>query len=72
MDVTQASSTVTITDDDTVSIGWTSTLYSASEPDRAVSVCVEITSGEIARPITAFYSTVDGTALGNEAMFHAW
>ena len=72
VDVTQASSTVTITDDDTVSIGWTSTLYSASELDGAVSVCVNITGGEIARPITAFYSTVDGTALGNEAVFHAW
>ena len=64
VDITQASSTVTITDDDTVSIGWTSTLYTANEPDRAVSVCVEITGGVIARPITAFYSTMDGTALG--------
>lgn len=72
VDVTQASSNVTITDDDTVRIGWTSTLYSTSEPNRAVTVCVEIISGEIARPITAFYSTVDGTALGNEAVFHAW
>ena len=64
VDITQASSTVTITDDDTVNVGWTSTSYTANEPDRAVSVCVEITSGVIARSITAFYSTMDGTALG--------
>ena len=64
VDITQASSTITITDDDTVNVGWTSTLYTANETDRTVSVCVEITGGVIARPITAFYSTMDRTALG--------
>ena len=65
-DITQASTTVTIADDDTVSIGWTSTIYTSNEPDTAVSVCAEITDGVIARPVTAFYSTVDGTALGEQ------
>ena len=64
VDITQASATVTITDDDTVSIGWTSTLYTSNETDRAVSVCVEIISEVIARTVTAFYSTTEGTALG--------
>ena len=64
VDITRATSTVTITDDDTVRIGWTSTLYTANESDRAVSVCVEIATGVIARTITAFYSTMDETALG--------
>ena len=66
MDITQASATVTIADDDAVSISWTSTIYTSSEPDTAVSVCVEITDGVITRPVTAIYSTVDGTALGEQ------
>lgn len=73
VDVTQASTNVTITDDDTVRIGWNPTLYTVDEPDGAVSVCVEITGGEIARPITAFYSTADGTALGkSKAKLLSW
>ena len=68
VDITQASAVVTIIDDDTVRVGWTSTSYTSDEPDRAVTVCAELTSGAIVRSVSVHYSTMDGTAQGNLQM----
>lgn len=57
------SANVTIIDDDTVRIGWKPAFYNTTE-SGTVTVCAEIIEGEIARPVSVFYSTVVGTAQG--------
>lgn len=64
VDITQDSATITIVDNDTVTIGWSSVLYTIREDDTDLTVCVMILDGEIARPVVVFYSTVDDTAKG--------
>ena len=69
VNLAQDSATVTITDDDTVLIGWDNTSYTSGEPGSA-SVCAWIIQGEIARDVFVNYSTADGTAQGNAKTYH--
>lgn len=66
VDISQSSATVTILDDDMVTVGWSAETYSFDEDGPLItSICAEITSGDIARPVTVQYSTIDGTAESN-------
>ena len=64
VDIAQNSATVTIIDDDTVSIGWNSSSYVFEEDSRSARVCATIIDGEIARAVTVLLRTVDDTATG--------
>ena len=66
VDITQSSAMVTIIDDDAVTIEWSTLSYGVDENDALVTVCAEIVQGEIARPVVVFYSTMDGSAQGND------
>ena len=65
VDITQNSATVTVIDNDMVTIGWSPLSYEVDESDASATVCAEIVQGEIARPIIVFYSTLDGSAQSN-------
>lgn len=65
LDITQNSATVTIIDNDVVTIGWSALSYEINENNPLASVCAEIIQGEIARPVVVFYATMDGSALSN-------
>ena len=65
VNITQSSAMVTIIDDDTVTIEWSTLSYGVDENDALVTVCAEIVQGEIARPVVVFYSTMDGSAQSN-------
>ena len=56
--------TVTIIDDDVVTIGWNSVSFELDESGPIETVCAEIIEGEIARRITVLYSTMDDTTQG--------
>lgn len=62
MDLVRSSASVSIVDDDTVTIGWSAGSYPINEDGTSARVCAEIVQGEIARPVSALYSTSDGTA----------
>ena len=64
VDIAQNSATVTIIDDDTVSIGWNSSSYVFEEDSHSASVCAIIIDGEIARAVTVLFKTVNDTARG--------
>ena len=64
VDIARGSTTVTIIDDDSVTIGWNPVSYTRNESDT-VTICTEIVAGVIARQVTVFYSTIDGTAQSN-------
>lgn len=65
MDITPASTSVIIIDDDTVLIGWNSVSYEFSEDSGFATVCTEIIEGDVARPVAVIYSILDGTAQSN-------
>ena len=64
VDIAQNSATVTIIDDDTVSIGWNSSSYVFEEDSHSARVRAIIIDGEIARAVTVLFRTVDDTATG--------
>ena len=64
VDIAQNSATVTIIDDDTVSIGWNSSSYMFEEDSHSARVCATIIDGEIARAVTVLFTTLDDTARG--------
>lgn len=65
VDIAKNSATVTVIDDDTLTIGWSSLSYTAVEDSASATVCTQIIDGEIARPITIFFTTVDNTTQGD-------
>ena len=65
VDIGQNSATVAIIDDDTSTVGWSSLSYTVVEDSGSAIVCAEIINGEIARPITVLYTTMDGTTQGS-------
>ena len=69
MDLTHEITTITIIDDDNVTIGWDSLVYMSDESGN-VSACAVISGGEIARPVTVFYSTLGVTAQGNQHILY--
>lgn len=73
VDVAPSLATVTIIDDDRVTIGWSSLAYELDEngPSTA-TICAEIIEGEIARQITAVYSTMDDTTQGTMLLILAY
>ena len=64
VDIAQNSATVTIIDDDTVTITWNSPSYTFEEDGSSASVCAALIDGEIARAITVLFTTIDDTAQG--------
>lgn len=64
VDIAQNSTTITVIDDDTLTIGWSSLSYTVVEDSVSATVCTEIIGGEIARPITILFTTVDNTTQG--------
>ena len=71
MDLVQNSTIVSITDDDSVTIGWSSALYTVIEDGTSVRVCAEIIQGDIARSVAVSYSTSAGRAQ-SKPMATAW
>ena len=59
------SASVSVRDNDTVTISWSPASYEVLEDGRAATVCAQITEGEIDRQVIVSYSTRDGTAQGN-------
>lgn len=73
MDLVQNSATVSIIDDDIVTVDWSSASYTIAEDGTSVRVCAEIVQGDIARPVAVSYSTSNGTAQSKPmatAQFH--
>ena len=64
VDITPNSATVTVIDDDILTVAWSSLSYTVVEDSTSASVCAEIIDGEIARPITVLYTTMDDTTQG--------
>lgn len=64
VEISPSSATVTIIDDDTVTIGWSSVSLQFDESGPFARICAEIMQGAIARRVSVFYSTMDGTAQG--------
>lgn len=71
VDLVQNSATVSIADDDIVTVDWSSASYIVTEDGTSVRVCAEIVQGDIARPMTVSYSTSSGTAQ-SKPMVTAW
>ena len=71
VDLVQNSTTVSIIDDDIVTIDWSLAPYTVTEDGTSVRVCVEIVQGNITRPVAVSYSTSNGTAL-SKSMATAW
>ena len=65
VDISQSFADVSIIDDDTVMIQWSSTSYAFDEDSSTSSVCAEL-AGELARPVTVRYSTNDDSAQSNK------
>lgn len=65
VDIIQTSSMVTIIDNDMVVVGWSSVTYMFGEEADSATICAEIMDGEIDRPVTVVYSTMDDTAHSN-------
>ena len=59
------SASVSIRDNDMVTISWSAASYEVVEDGSAVTVCAQITEGEIDRQVIVSYSTRDGTAESN-------
>jgi hypothetical protein len=59
------SASVSIRDNDMVTITWSSASYEVVEDNSAAIVCAQLTEGEIDRPVIVSYSTRDGTAESN-------
>lgn len=64
IEISPSSAMVTIIDDDTVVIGWSSLSFEFDENGRFATVCAEIMQGEIARGVSVFFSTMDDTTQG--------
>ena len=64
VEVNPSLATVTIIDDDVVTIGWNSLSFEFDESGPFATVCAEIIEGEIARRVTVLYSTMDDTTQG--------
>ena len=64
VEISLSSATVTIIDNDTVTIGWSSASFQFDENGPFATVCAEILQGDIARRISVFYSTMDDTTQG--------
>ena len=70
MDITRSSATVIITDDDIVTIGWSAQSYEFEEDGGSTATfCAQIVNGQITRPVTVLYSTIDDTAQSNAKRF---
>ena len=66
IELSPSSATITIIDDDTVVIGWSSVSFDFDESGTFAIVCAEIMEGVIDRRISVFFSTVDDTTQGNQ------
>ena len=55
---------VTIPNNNTVTIGFTKSLYTVSEQEGVVTLCATMTNGILGRHVTITMATSDGTALG--------
>lgn len=64
VDISQNSANITVIDDDTLTIGWSSLSYTVVEDSASATVCTEIIDGEISGPITIIFTTVDNTTQG--------
>lgn len=56
------SASVSIRDNDIVTISWSPASYDIVEDGSAATVCAQITGGQIDRQVIVSYSTIDGTA----------
>lgn len=65
VNIFQASTMVIIIDNDMVTAGWSSVTYTFGEDADSATICAEIMDGEIDRPVTVVYSTMDNTAQSN-------
>lgn len=65
-EISPSSATVTINDDDTVVIGWSSVSFEFDESGPFATVCAEIVQGEIARRVSVFFLTIDDTTQGKK------
>lgn len=62
------SASVPIRDNDEVTISWSDASYQVVEDGSAVTVCAQITGGQIDRQVVVTYSTRDGTAESKQVM----
>ena len=69
VDITLNSATITIIDNDMVTIGWRFVPDEFDESGASATVCAEIVEGDIARQVTVVYSTMDNTAQSNVFTF---
>lgn len=65
VDIVPSSTTITIIDDDMVTIGWSQVSYMFEEDSGSATVCAEIINGEVARPVAVLFTTMDDTTQGN-------
>ena len=66
------SASVSIRDNDIVTISWIPASYEVVEDGSAAAVCAQITGGQIDRQVIASYSTRDGNAISNQFILTAY
>ena len=66
------SASVPIRDNDEVTISWSNASYQVVEDGNPVTVCAQITGGQIDRQVVVTYSTRDVTAESKQFMLQLW